>query len=286
MAAHRTSLIFDTSGLNRLADDQNSTAILECIGLGFRVRVTETNVAEVGANKPERRRQLLNVCRRLQVSGECIGPYHWIIEQMVKLHSTHPGTFCWQRILVRAPELEKEVARPEFLKQRCIADEIRAGFEKANAEFDQLFREAREQFPIPKEERIQVTLADVVEVSQKDGNPHWKLAADIYERYAGSRPTETEMRAFIEVCPPLKALMLSTCLAQFNGSVRDFRLSAPYKDVGRLDLLSAVYLPYCDGFVTDDKSQYNALRDIAKIASLKTKVMRYSDFLKSWLVAP
>lgn len=122
-------------------------------------------------------------------------------------------------------------------------------------------------------------------VENDPGHPYWKLAADIYHGFAGVRPTEPEVRAFVEICPPFKAMMLSTCLAEFNGSIRDLRLPAPYKGVGRLDLLSAVYLPHCDRFITDDRSQCNALRDIAEIANLNTEVMTYADFRKSWLLS-
>lgn len=285
MGEVKTNLIFDASGLNWLADDPDSTAMLKCIGLGFWVRVTETNIAEIGASKAERRWLLIETCRRLQISGECIRPYHWIIGQMVKLHAACPDRFHWQRIGVRAPELESEVARPKFLNNDAITDEVRVVSQINNAEFDQIFRDVREMFPIPPRERIQFTLGRVVEELERDGSPHWQTAADIYQRYAGVRPTETEIRAFIEVCPPLRAMMLGIGLAQFNGSVRDFRLPAQYKGVGRLDLASAVYLPYCDCFITGAESQCNALRDIGEIAGLGTMVLPYADFRKSWLLA-
>lgn len=44
------------------------------------------------------------------------------------------------------------------------------------------------------------------------------------------------------------------------------------------DLLSALYLRYCDMFVPDDKGQLGCLTEIAAAASLSVKIVRYKDF--------
>ena len=110
------------------------------------------------------------------------------------------------------------------------------------------------------------------------------MAADIYERYSCIRLSEQEIRGFVELCPPFNAMMLSTCVAHFHGSVRDHRLPKMY-DAGRIDLMCSVYLPYCETFVTRDDGQFNALTEIAKLAGLSTQVMYYKDFRESWLLA-
>jgi len=87
-------LIFDASGLNALADDAESKAIAISLGIGFRVRLSETSLSEVGATtKAERRAQLLALCRHLLHAGECIRPYNWIIEAQTKLHANDPMRF-------------------------------------------------------------------------------------------------------------------------------------------------------------------------------------------------
>ncbi len=79
----RKRLIFDTSSLNALADDGESQIIAKALGEGFLVRLSETNIAEIGANpKIERRDKLLALCRHLVHAGECIIPYHAIIEEL------------------------------------------------------------------------------------------------------------------------------------------------------------------------------------------------------------
>jgi hypothetical protein len=38
------------------------------------------------------------------------------------------------------------------------------------------------------------------------------------------------------------------------------------------------YLPYVDMFVTDDDNQEKALREVARLAKLETKILSYDDF--------
>jgi MFS family permease len=102
---------------------------------------------------------------------------------------------------------------------------------------------------------------------------------------SGKRLTEDELRAFIKKCPPFNMMMLGVCVAQFHRAVRDHRLESAYKDVGLLDLLSAIYFPYCNRFVTRDTGQYKALCDLVRFAGLETQVITYEEFRRLWLVA-
>jgi hypothetical protein len=55
------------------------------------------------------------------------------------------------------------------------------------------------------------------------------------------------------------------------------------KKAGRHDLMSTVYLPYCDIFVTCDEGQYGALTAIAPEAEVGTSVCKYKTFSQSLL---
>ena len=284
MNDNREILTFDTSGLNALAKEPNSAGMAERLGAAYFVRLTEANLAELVATKDSIfRARLVETCQRLLNSGDCIGPHHWIIEQQVKTHAQGSASFNWHDAPVCVKALEEEIRNPRFLNDDVVAEESWKESSAANKQFKQLFRGAREKFPIPPEERIQITLQDVVEVSLVDKS-HWAMASDIYERFSGVRLSEPEIREFVRLCPPFNALMLSSCVAQFHGSVRDHRLPATY-DAGRIDLMSSAYLPYCDRFVTRDECQFNALTEITKLAPLNTKVMYYADFRQSLLLA-
>jgi hypothetical protein len=54
---------------------------------------------------------------------------------------------------------------------------------------------------------------------------------------------------------------------------------------GRNDMFSAVYLPYCKVFVTDDKGHNKAMKAVAELAGLDCIVLTYEEF-KAGLVGP
>lgn len=64
---------------------------------------------------------------------------------------------------------------------------------------------------------------------------------------------------------------------RYNNAARDpnagERLIA-----GSNDLYMSVYLPYVDMFVTDDTDQEKALREVARLAKLDTRILSYDDF--------
>lgn len=55
---------------------------------------------------------------------------------------------------------------------------------------------------------------------------------------------------------------------------------------GRNDLFMAVYLPYCDKFVTAEKlrEREKCLREVVAVADLETEILSYDDFCNSFLV--
>jgi hypothetical protein len=228
----------------------------ERLGAKYFVRLTEANLAELVATKDSIFRAILvETCQRLLNCGDCIGPHHWIIEQQVKTHAQGSASFNWQAP-VCMPSLEEEVRNPRFLNDDTVAAESREDCSGVDQAFKQVFLDARESFPIPPEERIGATLQDVVDSSLADKS-HWGMAADIYEVFSGIRLSNQDIRKFVDICSPFKAMMFSTCVAHFHGSVRDYRLPAPYK-AGRIDLMCSAYLPYCDRFVTRDSSSNRA----------------------------
>src|SRR4029077_15918275 len=109
------------------------------------------------------------------------------------------------------------------------------------------------------------------------------LAADLYERSAGRRPTDAELTDFVERCPPFKSMMMALCFMQYDLSVREANAPRLGK-AGRLDTLSAVYLPYCETFITNDHGQQQALTKVAKLTELETVMQSYDDFRKTFLI--
>jgi hypothetical protein len=57
------------------------------------------------------------------------------------------------------------------------------------------------------------------------------------------------------------------------------------KRAKRVDLLMAIYLPYCRVFVTHDDDQEACLNDMAAVANLDTEILSYRDFRERLLGA-
>jgi hypothetical protein len=58
-------------------------------------------------------------------------------------------------------------------------------------------------------------------------------------------------------------------------------------EAGRYDQFMAIYLPYCDKFVTAEKKreQEKCLREVAAVAGLETEVLSYDRFRESLKIA-
>jgi hypothetical protein len=277
--------MFDTSGLNALADDPESRLIVKSMNLGFHVRLSETSVCEVvGTSKPQRRLQLLNLCTSLVRTGEAIVPYHEILKLMAREHAAN-ARFDWLRVDVRWPELEDELARRTFLEDEELASGVKADNKALNKRFIEMWREALTRFePQLKAEGEPISVATVFETVKDEGSPLWQLAADIYKTATGRELSRSEAKAFVDVCPPAKAMLFAGCVGQYHWGIGDAKEDNRYK-AGGLDLFSATYLPLCDRFITNDTGQYNAFVLTAQKAGLKTDVCMYAEFRRLLLIA-
>lgn len=65
-----------------------------------------------------------------------------------------------------------------------------------------------------------------------------------------------------------------------RSGFRDLKTALSFRS-GRFDLFSAVYLCYCDLFISADKRQYNALKEITAIGNLRAKVLKYAELRRT-----
>jgi hypothetical protein len=89
----------------------------------------------------------------------------------------------------------------------------------------------------------------------------------------------------MDACPPFRAIVYALLLAWYDRSVRERHTGEKFR-AGRLDLFMAVYLPYCDRFITAEiyGEQERCLREVARAAGLHTVVGSYDDFCNGMLV--
>lgn len=144
---------------------------------------------------------------------------------------------------------------------------FKAIFTKARPSFETIFEGGKQRPP----------LEEVVKVLIAEGGAHFEIAADLFERAAGIRPTPSDLKGFIERCPPFKALIMALCFSQYDMCIRGDNVESLGK-AGRVDVFSAVFLPHCDIFVTNDDGQCKALKIIRSLAGLETSILMYEDF--------
>lgn len=278
-----TSLIFDTSAINTLENGAGSDAIIRGLTSGFDVILTATTAEEIIATPtPQRREALLSRLGRFLNSSQCIWPAPEVLRLLISAHVNDPAGFDWRKVNVRAEVYEHAIARRDFDDTLC-AEQRRYQFATAK-EFKKLWADLRPELDriLAKEPSNRPsTYKDAVSIAVRDGGVLWGFGQWLYS-VSKKTVTETEIRSFIELCPPFRAACYGLVMAWYNGSLRN-RDGTP--TAGRNDLLMAAYLPYCLRFVTDDWPQRNELRGIAQAARIECEVLSMSDLEKSLLIS-
>jgi hypothetical protein len=123
-----------------------------------------------------------------------------------------------------------------------------------------------------------------VAIAVRDGGVLWGFGQGLYKHVSGNEPSEAEIKAFMDVCPPFRAACYGLIMAWYNGSLR---VQDGTPRAGRNDLMMATYLPYCSRFVTADWPQRKELREITTEANIDCEVQSFKEFdLSFTVVAP
>ena len=276
MSDARKKLIFDTSAINKLGVDSDLDAIVRSLGISYHVGITETVLAEVIAHPDEaERRRLLNILDRLLHPGHCIMPFQWIIEHQAKAYQKDADGYEWRKLNVRFSEGEEEIFRQKIIHE--MSEETRTSNKKWDRDFREMFRSARPAFQKLFETEGRPSLKVVTEHLMSGGGAYLSIGAGLMERATTVLPLEAGVKDFIERCPPFKALLLSLCFSQYDMCIRDPRMPSLGK-AGRYDMFSAVYLPYCMVFVTNDPGQCKALTAVTDLMAQEISILMYDAF--------
>ena len=243
----------------------------------IKVGIPETTLSEVVACPDElERRRLLDVFKRLLNSGNCIMPLQWIVEEQAKAYQRDPTAYDWKRLDVRFKEGENEIARQEII--HSLSEETRASQKAWEKQFQSIYRDARAAFQALFEASDKrPSLREVTDKLLAEGGAHLGIGANLIEKATGTHPSEADTKDFMERCPPFKALLVALCFAQYDRCIRSEREQSLGK-AGRVDMLSAVYLPYCKTYITNDEGQNKALNAVAELMEVEVSVVLYEDF--------
>jgi hypothetical protein len=272
-------LTFDTSAINRLADDPDSDALIAGLRSGFHVRLPFTTISEVAASKDAtRRRQLLRVCSLLLLSGDCIDPVYEVIKKLVARFES-PGTFDWSDVPIEiagagaaiadSKIITEDLAKNEREEARAFEKGFVKMFNDMKPDIDRLLARGHEKTP--------GSISELVERFQKPGGVFWNLVRALYDRHAEQPADDATIRRFTEACDPFRAMIIAMVAAQYDRCVRP-RSTLPSLRTGRIDTFMATYLPYCDEFVTSDRGQLECFKQVALIAGLGVTVRCFETF--------
>jgi hypothetical protein len=271
-------LSFDTSAVNALADNPDCMPLLAGIQAGYFTRLTFPSVTEpLSSSDAARRDKLFDILNVLRRNGECLEAHGSILTELARNHQKF-GSSKWDSLNIRFIQCETEVARKAFTNKE--SSEERQAAQKYEEEFTRVFTNAGPHFrKIFEDGMTRPSNADeLLAHLHGAGGVFWVMAADLYERATSIRLTEEQIRLFADDCPPFFALMLTLVHAQFEWAEIRANPIKKRKRVGRQDLFCAIYLPYCDLYVTDDDEQRRCLQEIAVTAKLSVDVISFTDF--------
>ena len=280
------TIAMDNSVLNRLAKENDPEPVIAAMLSGYKVRLPCMAFEEaIATAKPEVRLKLMAVCRLLVASGSCITAAHWLMDRHIKRFHDYPRRYSWHNVQSRYFDLEEAVLSGNYHADEALVREQAAQMEATQAQFEQCFPKSQRTTPLPN------SFADWISECQiKDGS-FWNTARGLYcaafrpqngimiGRPLSEQPDDSALQMFLDLCPPMRSIVYAFELTHYDRSLRKNN-ALSYK-AGRNDQMMAVYLPYCDQFLTDDQQQHRCLTKVAFSAGIPSQVRFYDDFRSS-----
>jgi hypothetical protein len=213
----KPTVVFDTSTLNRLAEEDNPEPLIAEILARFDVRLSEMSIGEIYATRnPVKREKLNDVCRRfLNAGGQCLHPAHWIIGFLMRQFHKDPIAFDWRGVQARFHETERVIDEGTILGDEELVSEQRSADRELQDEFEKTFGERRARFDhlVANGEAIRPkTFQEWFDPSRHDGGHYWTFARGLYEvvtklfsvtvkEKSTINPTELTLRIFANCGP-------------------------------------------------------------------------------------
>jgi hypothetical protein len=286
---------FDTSALNALHDDPDCEALTARLLATNTLQISALNVDEVCATSDaSRARSLVGLLRR--ILGDR-GPWkapNLLLQELTLaftrketrvLLSVGPDTAPAYRAVLSGGLGLTEGFRA-FIKRwhKDSEDVFRGVFEKARPAFQKLFKDGKAKTPRSRSALIRHYCKDEEFIQQYVGS--------IYKRLVGTHLTATGLHKLFCAVPSWVLYLGGWALSVYERDIQGTAYGAGRKGKsgkkpGTHDLQCAIYLPYCDRFITADPKQRRALRilNVFNPRNPRTKIISY-EALKSGLLVP
>jgi hypothetical protein len=292
MIQNRPVVMFDTSVHNRLLKDGfESEAIYAALKTGYHVRLAGISIEELMAATKEQARSALiqSAGRLLHGQSDCLHAHNELLRLMIAAHDADPKRFCWQAVIVSAPEYCKELSERRYTADDAVAAGQWQHMKAVKAEFESVWSTLRpklgEIFQRHGEQRPS-RFEDVLPHATSDSGLMWGIAKGLYDRIARKPASDATIRHFVDNCPPFKCVVYAFLMTWYDRSLRALPDGEKFH-AGRNDQFAAVYLPYTDLYLTAevDGEQGRCLAEIARLVYPQTKVQSYDDFCSALLVS-
>ena len=281
--AFTTALVKIGASSNPIYAAIKSQYFFRLAGLSFEEMVSTPQAAD--------RLALLDGCRKLTAgpAWDCLNPPYEVLRILIAAHAKDPANFKWLAVDVRSGGLAHEIRTGELTADDALANLQRteqnasikshkAIWVKLRDKLDPIF--AAQNIPRPK------TFKEAFENGSSKlfpgmGKGFYDAGLRFDAELRGEKiEPDTDMATvqhFIDNCLPFRALLCACLMSWYNTSLRDGNNSEKFA-AGRNDLFMAVYLPYCDVFVTRDAEQESCLRELTKYIGIETEVLALDAF--------
>jgi hypothetical protein len=270
-------IFFDNSALSRLVEESDTTraAILDALHRLGTPRISELNVIETARTTDVAiRRRKLEIYKELTGS---VAPMNEPVELLAKLATAHFN--CAGSIQAGSQEAYHLLANPSD-----ATDEVRDAMTRwaldQERRFKSLHETMRANFVGPFEgEAAEVMSSEqsfVKFVFETANSTLAGLVTGFYRDATGNDLTPAAVSSFLDAVPAWKVFIAAHLHSLW---VRSIKTKGPEKrSAGIVDTDSAVYLTFCDRFITNDHAQFEMLDVANGFNPRKTTVELYPDF--------
>ena len=276
---------FDTSAINELHDDPDRESIVKGLLATNRIYLTALNMIEAcGTEDENRRSSLIAFQKRLTGNYRPLAIPNELLQTLAVAHATRDTqpiiTINKQQdgiwIALNAPSEVDEQARQEVFGWKS---QLEASFTETHRKAREAFQDLFENGKSPRPR----TASALIRHYGRNEDFLYEVVGPLYQRSTGLELPRSSLRQFLSDVPPWLQYLLGWAHEVFRRGIRKMGYGAK-KNPGAIDLWCAVYLCFCDFFVTHDHRQRRALRVLNVFNPRKTRIISFQDFRKRLLV--
>jgi hypothetical protein len=292
---NRQIITFDTSVHNLLTNIGASAGpIYRAIRAQYFFRLAGLSFEEMMSTpKASDRIALMDGCRQLATgrSWDCLNPPYEVLRILIAAYARDPANFRWLAVDVRSGGIAYEIRKRELITDDAMASlqraeqiasikAYKAGWVTLRKKLDTIFTE--QGIPRPKtfEEAFKIASSQLFpEIAKGLYDAGLRFDAKLQGEEIEPDTDIATVQSFLDNCPPFRAAVCAFLMSWYNTSLREGNTSEKFA-AGRNDLFMAVYLPYCDVFVTGEKNgeQERCLHELKKYIGVETEVIGFDAF--------